>query len=119
MPRERRLLCGSIVDYFVSKKIKFNTDIMDYVAEQIVEHFPTEDKVFFSRKERLEGFYFIKNLLSFSFRNPGLILVVTERVVVFSGVIIPHAKGKLKKLINPLQNLLPTLTKTANAFNLG
>ena len=41
-----RLMCGSIVDYFESRKIKFCSDTMDNLAEQIVEHFPTEDKVF-------------------------------------------------------------------------
>ena len=41
-----RLMCGSIVDYFENRKIKFCSDTMDNLAEQIVEHFPTEDKVF-------------------------------------------------------------------------
>ena len=43
---QRRLLCSSIVDYFESRKIKFSAYTMDDLAEQIVEHFPTEDKVF-------------------------------------------------------------------------
>ena len=42
---ERRFLCSAIVDYFLSRKIKFNSDTMVVLAEQIVEHFPTEDKV--------------------------------------------------------------------------
>ena len=48
---ERRLLCSSIVDYFVSRKIKFESDTMDDLAEQIVDYFPTEDKVFSKNKE--------------------------------------------------------------------
>ena len=43
---ERRFLCSSIVDYFQSRKIKFSPAKMDELAEQIVEQFPTEDKVF-------------------------------------------------------------------------
>ena len=48
---ERRLLCSSIVDYFESRNIKFSLDTMDDLAEQIVEHFPTEDKVFSKNDE--------------------------------------------------------------------
>ena len=43
---ERNFLCSAIVDHFVSSNIKFSSHIMDDLAEQIVEHFPTEDKVF-------------------------------------------------------------------------
>ena len=43
---ERRLLCRSVVDYFESRKIKFSSYRMNDLAGQIVEHFPTEDKVF-------------------------------------------------------------------------
>ena len=52
---ERRLLCSSIVDYFESKKIKFSSDTMDDLADQIVEHFPTEDKVFSKNNEFPKG----------------------------------------------------------------
>ena len=48
---ERRLLCSAIVDYFESRKINFSSDTMDDLAEQIVEHFPTEDKVFSKNNE--------------------------------------------------------------------
>ena len=52
---ERRLLCSSIVDYFVSRNIKFSSETMDDLAEQIVEHFPTEDKVFPKNSAMLKG----------------------------------------------------------------
>ena len=55
---ERRLLCSSIVDYFESRKIKFSSDTMHELAEQIVEHFPTEDKVFSKNNEILKGHTF-------------------------------------------------------------
>ena len=48
---ECRLLCSSIVDYFESGKIKFSSDTMEELAEQIVKHFPTEDKVFSKNNE--------------------------------------------------------------------
>ena len=48
---ERRFLCSAIVDYFESRHIKFRLDTMDDLAEQIVEHFPTEDKVFSKNDE--------------------------------------------------------------------
>ena len=35
---------------------------MDELAEQIVEHFPTEDKVFTKNKEILKGGNFFKGL---------------------------------------------------------
>ena len=61
---ERRLLCSSIVDYFESKNIKFSLDIMDDLAEQIVENFPTEDKVFSKNYEILKEGTFFKNLFA-------------------------------------------------------
>ena len=72
---ERRFLCSSIVDYFVSKQIKFSSYTMAQLAEQIVEHFPTEDKVFSKNKEILTGHF--KDLFSNSLRNPGVIVMVT------------------------------------------
>ena len=52
---ERSFLCISIVDYFESRKIKFSSDTMAELAEQIVEHFPTEDKVFSKNNVILKG----------------------------------------------------------------
>ena len=52
---QRRLLCSSIVDYFESKNIKFISDIMNELAEQIVKHFPTEDKVLSKHNVILKG----------------------------------------------------------------
>ena len=57
---ESRLLCSSIVDYFESRKIKFNLDTMDDLAEQIVEHFPKEDKVFSKNNKILKDIHFLK-----------------------------------------------------------
>ncbi|TMW44908.1 hypothetical protein DOY81_010009 [Sarcophaga bullata] len=42
--QERRLLCRTIVDYFVSRNIKLSLDTLDDLTEQIAEHFPKEDK---------------------------------------------------------------------------
>ncbi|TMW41050.1 hypothetical protein DOY81_013870, partial [Sarcophaga bullata] len=42
--KDRRLLTNSIVYYFESRNWKFTMNTMDSLAEQIVEHFPTEDK---------------------------------------------------------------------------
>ena len=50
---------------------------MAQLAEQIVEHFPTEDKVFSKNKEILTGHRFFKDLFSNSLRNPGVIVMVT------------------------------------------
>ena len=52
---ERRLLCSSIVDYFESRKMKFSSNTMEALAEQVVQHFPKEDKVFSKNKEILKG----------------------------------------------------------------
>ena len=51
---KRHSLCSSIVDYFESRKIRFSSYTMDDLAEQIVEHFPTEDKVFSKNNEILK-----------------------------------------------------------------
>ena len=74
---ERRLLCSSIVDYFESRNFNFSTDTMEELAEQIVEHFPKEDRVFFKIKEIVKGHKFFKDLFSNSLRNPGVIVMVT------------------------------------------
>ena len=101
--KERRLLCNSIVDYFVSREIKFSLDTMDELAEQIVEHFPTEDKVFSKNKEILKGYAFFKYLFSNSLRNPGAI-VVAEHTVGFFFVFITHVETwPNKPSTHPLQ----------------
>ena len=87
---ERRFLCSAIVDYFVSRKIKFNSYTMDDLAEQIVEHFPTEDKVFTKNNAIFKGHTFLKNL--FSRRNPGVIVMVPEHAVAFISVFTTHVE---------------------------
>ena len=87
---ERRLLCSSIVDYFESRKLKFSLDTMDRLAEQIVEHFPTEDKVFSKNKEILKGHTFFKDLFSNTRRNPGVIVMVPTHAVTFFPVFVTH-----------------------------
>ena len=59
---QRRLLCGSVVDYFENRKIKLSLDTMDDLAEQIVEHFPKEEKVFSKNNEILKEHNFFKNI---------------------------------------------------------
>ena len=87
-----RRMCGSIVDYFVRSKIKFISDIMDDLAEQIVEHFPTEDKVFSKNNEILKEHKFFKELFSNSRRNLGVIVMVAEHAVAFISVFITHVE---------------------------
>ena len=62
---ERNFLCSAIVDYFVSRKIKFRFDTMEELAQQIVEQFPKEDKVFSKNKEILKQHTFL-NVFFFS-----------------------------------------------------
>ena len=100
---QRRLLCNSIVDYFESRKLKFSLDTMDRLAEQIVEHFPTEDKVFSKNKEILKGHSFFKALFSNSRRNPGVIVMVPKHAVAFIAVLVTQPTTY------PLQNLLQHL----------
>ena len=89
---ERRILCNSIVDYFESRKIKFSLDTMDELAEQIVEHFPTEDKVFSKNKEILKEHTFFKDLFFNLRRNPGAIVMVLKNAVAFCTVLVTHVK---------------------------
>ena len=107
---ERGFLCNSIVDYFVSRKIKFSLDTMDELAEQIVEHFPKEDKVFPKNNEILERHTFLKDLFSNSRRNPGIIVMVLTDAVAFFPVLVPYAeKWPKKPTTHPLQKLSLTL----------
>ena len=87
-PNERSFLCNSIVDYFVNRKIKFCSDTMDDLAEQIVGHFPTEDKVFSKNNEILKTHTFFKDLFSNSRRNLGVIVMVPVHAVAFVHVCI-------------------------------
>ena len=89
---ERRFLCSAIVYYFVSRKIKFNSDAMDDLAEQIVEHFPTEDKVFTNNNEILKTYTFFSDLFSNSCRHPGVIVMVTQQAVALFSVFVTHVK---------------------------
>ena len=103
---ERRLLCSSIVDYFESRRIKFNWDTMDELAEQIVEHFPTEDKVFSENNEILKAHTFFKNLFSNSRRNLGIIVMVPSHAVDFISVLKTHVETyPSKPITHPLQKL--------------
>ena len=65
---------------------------MDELAEQIVEHFPTEDKVFSNNNEILKRHTFFKDLFSNSRRNLGVIVMVPERVVAFISVFTTHVE---------------------------
>ena len=49
---------------------------MDEFAEQIVEHFPTEDKVLSKNNKILKGYAFFKYLFANTRRNPGVIVMV-------------------------------------------
>uniref|UniRef100_A0A1A9ZAT4 Uncharacterized protein n=1 Tax=Glossina pallidipes TaxID=7398 RepID=A0A1A9ZAT4_GLOPL len=42
--KDRRLMARSIVDYFDSRNIRLQPQIMDNLAEQIIQYFPTENK---------------------------------------------------------------------------
>ena len=88
---ERRLLCSSIVDYFENRKIKFSSYIMDDLAEQIVQHFPTEDKVFSKNNEVFKEHTFVKDLFSNTHRNPGVIVMVPRHAVALFSVVVTHA----------------------------
>ena len=89
---DRRLLCNSILDYFENRNIKFILDAMDDLAEQIVEHFPTEDKVFFKNNKIHKGGKFFKDLFSNSCRNPGIIVKVAPHAVVLFIVFIAYVE---------------------------
>ena len=103
---ERRLLCSSIVDYSEKRKIVFTSYTMNELAEQIVEYFPTEDKVFSKNK----GHKVFKKLISNLLRNPGIIVMVTERAVGFFFVFITHVETWPNK---PITHSLQKLTLTS------
>ena len=104
---ERSFLCNVIVDYFVRRKIKISSDTMDDLAEQIVEHFPTEDKVFSKNIEILKEHTFLKDLNSR--RNPGVIMMVPEHAVAFVPVFITRVETwPIKQTTHPLQKLSQT-----------
>ena len=82
---------------------------MDNLAEQVVEHFPTEDKVFSKNNEILDIFFF-KDLFSNSLRNPGVIVMVLEHAVAFISVFMMHVETYSNKpTAHPLQKLSVTL----------
>ena len=84
---ERRFLCSAIVDYFLSRNIQFRYETMDDLAQQIVQHFPTEDKVFSKNKEILKEHTFFKDLFLNSHRNPGIIAKLSSHTVDFISVL--------------------------------
>ena len=109
---QRRRLCNSIVDYFERKNIKFSSYTMAELAEQIVEHFPTEDKVFSKNNKILKAHTFFKDLFANSRRTPGAIVTVPKHAVAFLTVFATHVKEPPKKpTIHPLQKLPLTLTQ--------
>ena len=81
---------------------------MDDLAEQIVEHFPTEDKVLSKNTEILKGDKFFKVLFSNSRRNPGIIMMVPTHAVAFFSVVVTHVETS-KPTTHPPQNLSLTL----------
>ena len=83
---------------------------MDDLAEQIVEHFPTEDKVFSKNKEILKGQTFFKDLFSNIHRNPGVIVMVSSHTVDFIFVLRTHVETySSKSTTHPPQKLSLTL----------
>ena len=83
---------------------------MDDLAEQIVEHFPTEDKVFSKNNKILKEHTFFKDLFFNSRRNHGLIVMVRTHEVGFITVLDTYATQWPKKpKTHPLQNLLQAL----------
>ena len=107
---ERRILCNSIVNYFESRKIKFSLDTMDELAGQIVEHFPTEDKVLFKNNQILKGHTFLNNLVSNSLRTLGTIVMVPKNAVAYCIVLVACVKQLPKKpTTHQLQKLSLTL----------
>ena len=79
---------------------------MDDLAEQIVEQFPTEDKVFSNNIEILKTHTFFKELFSNSRRNLGVIVMVPEQPVAFISVFVTYAtKWPKKPITHPLQKL--------------
>ena len=83
---------------------------MDDLAEQIVEHFPTEDKVFSKNNAILKEHTFFKDLFSNSRRNLGLITTVPTYAVAFLSVVHTHAlKYPYKPETHSFQKMLLTL----------
>ena len=83
---------------------------MDDLAEQIVEHFPKEDKVFSKNNEILKGHKFFKDLLSNPHRNPGVVVMVPKYAVAFISVLVTHVeKWASKPTADPPQNLSQAL----------
>ena len=129
---ERRLLCSSIVDYFESRKMKFSSNTMEELAEQVVQHFPKEDKVFSKTKEILRVYTFFKVLFSNSLRNPGVIVMVTVQAValftVFATLVETRASKPTTLPLQKLSLILPQesltlarkfMMKKASRFKLG
>ena len=82
---------------------------MDDLAEQIVEHFPTEDKVFIMKL--LKDIVF-KDLFSNSRRNPGIIVMVPLiAAAFFAALVTPVTKWANKPTIHALQKMSLTLSQ--------
>ena len=69
---------------------------MDELAEQIVQHFPKEDKVFSKDKTILKRQNFFKDLISNSFRNPGLMVMGASHAVNFFTVFVTSCQHVIK-----------------------
>ena len=65
---------------------------MDDLAEQIVQHFPTEDKVLTNNNEIHKGGKFFKDLFSNLCRNPGIIVMVAAHAVALFMVFIAYVE---------------------------
>ena len=79
---------------------------MHDLAGQIVEHFPTEDKVFSKNNEVLKEHIFFKDLFSNSRRNLGIIVMVPSHTVDYISVLETHVeRWRNKPTTHPLQKL--------------
>ena len=92
---------------------------MDDLAEQIVEHFPTEDKVLSKNNEILKGGKFFTDLFSNSHRNHGIIVMVAKHAVAFLSVVKIHVeKWPSKSTTHPLQHIQLTQVRMMMMSNL-
>ena len=70
---------------------------MDDLAGQIVEHFPTEDKVFSKSNEILKGRKFFKAFFYNLHRKLGVIATVPEHAVAFWSVLTTYVETQTIK----------------------
>ena len=91
---------------------------MEDLAEQIVEHFPTEDKVFSKNKEIFKRRTFLKDLFSNSRRNLGIFVMVAIHAVVFIFVFTTHVETWVRKATARLQLQKLSLTLLQAKMNM-